>query len=275
VIHRDWCRGVVLAAALMVMLLTTIGCGNKSNNNQPTPPTLPPQSSFLMSFTGFTASSNSPTNGGEVLSRVNWGQSAVRVGFWNLALTVTLAVPTAAFLEAFNHQPVLQNNGSWAWTYNVTIGVVYTCRLVGKIANSEIQWNMYISKEGQYTDYLWYYGSHNLLATQGSWTVNRDPSQTNPFLGIDWHYSPTAGTGDLRYTNIIPGDTENGSYIFYSSIVSAGFDRFYHIYSISQDNLTEIEWNHTSLNGRVKDQNFYGDSNWHCWDENQNDIICP
>jgi len=114
-----------------------------------------------------------------------------------------------------------------------------------------------------------------LRPTEGTWTVNRNPTQTNPFLRIDWHRNPSDSTGDLKYTNVIPSDAENGAYIFYGALATTGYDRFYHIYDIAQDNLAEIEWNYPDGNGRVKDQQYYGDSNWHCWNTVLDDIDCP
>ncbi len=266
---------IALTAIMMTAIFVAFaGCSDKSNNTPQTPPTLPPQSSFLMSFAGFATPSASPATGDDS-GHVNFAQSALRVGYWNLILTVTLAVPTAAFIESFNHEPVRQDDGSWAWSYNVTVGVQYTCKLVGSTGNNEILWKMYITKAGAYSDYLWYSGSQNLTGTQGTWTVNRNPDQTNPYLRIDWHHNYTDSTGDLKYTNIIPGDAENGAYIYYGIPASGDYNRFYNIYSHSLDNLAEIEWNNPSFNGRVKDHNFYLDDAWHCWDESQHDITCP
>ena len=55
----------------------------------------------------------------------------------------------------------------------------------------------------------------------------------------------------------------------------ANFDRFYHIYSASQANLTEIAWSSTLKNGHVKDPKHFTDTNFHCWDANLTDIVCP
>ncbi|MBU1318975.1 MAG: hypothetical protein KKG33_01625 [candidate division Zixibacteria bacterium] len=277
-------RGHILLAAFAVFLMAItgafIGCGDDETVNPPvvTPPDLPPQSTFVMDFDDFTQyvlwSSNAGDNT-EALTKQNWGQSAVRVAFWNIALTVTLAVPVAAFVEAFQHDPMQLEDGSWQWTYSVTVGVEHTCRLVGNVEENEVSWSMYLSKEGEFTDYLWYSGTHNLPATEGEWTVNRGHDQANPFLGIEWHRNVSTATGDLKYTNIIPGDAENGGYIYYGSTTDTDYDRFYNIYNKGQDNLAEIEWNFTDKNGHVKDENFYGDTDWHCWDTNLDDVDCP
>ena len=272
--HKNCALKIVPLVIVALMLAGMTGCSDKTTNAEKAP-ALPPQSSFIMDFSGFSNQSLSAGVALDALSRVNWGQSALRLAIWNLVLTVNLVVPTAAFVEAFNHEPVRQTDGSWEWSYSVLAGVIHTCRLNGKVVGDQVQWRMYISKAGEYNDYLWYSGSHNLAATQGSWTVNRNPNQSNPYLQIDWRRNPTAGTGDLKYINVIPGDAENGGYIFYGSLATSGYDRFYQIYDKVQDNLAEIEWNHLEGNGRVKDQSSYGDSNWHCWDTNLDDIACP
>jgi len=271
---------IVPAILLIAVAAILTGCGDDETVNPlaAIPPDLPPQSTFVMDFDEFNQFVLYSPQAGDVggpMTKQNWGQSVVRIAFWNLALTVTLAVPVAAFVEAFEHDPVQLEDGSWEWTYSITADVEHTCRLIGNIEENEVSWSMYLTKEGEFTDYLWYSGTHNLPATEGTWTVNRGPDQTNPFMGIEWHRTVSTATGDLKYTNIIPGDAENGGYIFYGSTTDTDYDRFYNIYNKGQDNLAEIEWNFTDKNGRVKDENFYGDTDWHCWDTNLDDVDCP
>lgn len=276
--QKKWLVVVAMLFLVAAVTVVAVSCSdNKSSTPAPTPPDLPPQSSFVMAFDDFVSNGSSKIalpDGSAALSNINWGQSALRVGFWNLAIGLAMAVPVAAYIEAFQHEPVQQGDGSWAWTYTVAVDVDYTCKLVGRTADNEVQWEMYISKEGEYSDYLWYSGRHNLPATEGSWTVNREPSQTNPFLEIEWTRYPSTSTGDLKYTNIIPENSDSGSYIFYGLTSDLTYDRFYHIYNVAQDNLCEIEWNHDTEAGRVKDDFFYHDNEWNCWDENLADIGC-
>jgi len=65
--------------------------------------------------------------------RSNWVFAALNVGFWNLAGFVGLAVPVAAFEGSIKQTPVKQPDGSWIWTYSITVqGVTYTAELHGK-----------------------------------------------------------------------------------------------------------------------------------------------
>jgi len=267
----------------MAFAVVFIGCGDdRTSNPTAQAPDLPPQSTFVMPFDGFVEQSAAQIPSGESLAamtKLNWGQSAVRIGVWNLLIGVGLAVPVASFIEAFNHDPVQLEDGSWQWSYSVTIDGAqpqeYTCRLVGNTVDNEVHWSMYLSQTGVFDDYLWYTGTNNLPSTEGTWTVNRGPDYGVPFLQIDWHRNVESQTGDLKYTNVIPDDAENGGYIFYGSNTDAAYDRFYNIYNKGQENLTRIEWNFANKNGRVKDEHFYLNIDWHCWDSNLDDVDCP
>jgi hypothetical protein len=277
--HCSYLRRIGFAASLAAVCLLGFACSDDDDAVSPPvaqAPEIPPQSTFIMNFSDYEDQAEAPSAPGSELSRINWGQSALRIGFWNLALTVTLAVPAAAFVEAFNHEPIMLGDSSWEWSYSVVVAsAVHTCRLNGKVVDDDVQWRMYITKVGEYSDYLWYSGSHDLGATEGTWTVNRHPDEVNPFIGIEWHRNPVNGTGDLKYTNIIPEHEENGGYIYYGSTSDPDNDRFYRIYNKGEDNLAEIEWNSSTKAGRVKDEFFYGDQLWHCWDENLDDVDCP
>jgi len=94
--------------------------------------------------------------------------------------------PVAAFVESFNHQPVQQLDGSWLWSYDVTVGrVVHTAKLFGQTVSEGFAWRMSLSKQDFYTDFEWFTGLSNLPATEGTWTLNQDPNNPNPFLSIE------------------------------------------------------------------------------------------
>ncbi len=133
---------------------------------------------------------------------------------------------------------------------------------------------MFVSKEGEYTDFNWFSGVANLVATEGTWTLNRDPDDPTPFVGIVWHRSALGGTGDITYTNIVPDGPENGGYISYGSTSDTPYNAYYDIYNKGKDNRTLIQWNLTTTEGRVSDPFVYGDDEWHCWNAAHEDIDC-
>lgn len=127
---------LIYILTLIVLLLTA--CTNDNPiNPQEQAPVVPPQSTFIMDFNDFPDTSSLAIfpkfQFGDTVSFANWGWSAVNIFVWNSVLTLTLAVPIAAFAESFNHEPVLQPDDSWLWSYNVSVfGIVHTAKLFGK-----------------------------------------------------------------------------------------------------------------------------------------------
>ncbi len=273
--HLRW---MTVLMSVCLLLASVTGCDKDDDPAGPTAqaPDLPPLTSFVMDFDDFqeVRAHGGPDNG-QVAASLNWTFSAINVGVWNIILTTGLIVPTAAFVEAFNHEPVFVN-GWWTLSYNFFPGgVTHTARLQGKVQDGQVIWEMYISRSGLFTDFLWYSGVVELDGSEGQWILYTAPDDPVTMLQIDWHRDADLGTADLKYTNIIPENDENGGYIFYGSTASDTFDRCYDIYHKSADNLTEIEWNFTTKVGRVKDETHFGDTDWHCWDELLQDVVCP
>lgn len=264
------------------------------------PPELPPASTFIIDFDDFLSPepSSSDLEGSEQSwqyiayspqisdlfadnryapdEQGNWGFAALNVGFWNIVLFVGLVVPVAAFIESFEHTPEQQPDYTWVWSYEVPVDDdLYTAELHGRFIDSGVRWEMYISKEGEYDNFQWYYGESNLPATEGFWILMKSHSDPTELLRIDWHRDITDGSSDIKYTNIVPGGPENGGYILYEVTTESPYDRSYEIYNKGKDNTTNIEWNSSTMEGRVKDSAHFGDDDWHCWDFNHQDIECP
>ena len=284
--------------SLVLIILLCAGCASSTNNSKTAkPPEIPPQSTFVMDFSDFVQSKSSynPSQTSTILlasfspergrvittpnalgDRSNWVFAALNVGFWNLTGFVGLAIPVTAFVESIKQTPVKQPDGSWIWTYSITVqGITYTAELHGKYIDSSVRWDMYIAKENEYTDFLWYYGESNLGSTQGYWVLKDKPSNPNDLLRIDWHRDPANETGDIKYTNIVPGGAENGGYISFAVTKTQDFNRAYIIYNKGKNETTSIEWSSTTKAGHVKDSLHFGDSNWHCWDSSLNNTTCP
>lgn len=267
---------------ILVPLISFIffSCSNEQPNTpEEESPDIPPQSTFIMDFSEFPDTA-SPVFLGKILSpdtlqRTNWRWAAFNVGFWNTVLTITLAVPVAAFAEAFNHEPVQQPDGSWLWSYDVTVGgIVHTAKLFGTSVTNGVEWRMFLTKQGFYEDFEWYTGFSNLPLTEGNWTLNIAPNDPVPFLYIAWHRNVQQNSADIKYTNIVPQAPANGSYIFYGKTNDDPHNRFYDIYGQVENRNINIEWNYENLFGRVMDPIYFGDTDWHCWDEQLFNIDC-
>lgn len=252
---------------LLILALPFASCKKEEKN----PPALPPQSGFIMDNSDFQDGKKS----GE-LCIGNWGWAALNVAVWNTILTVNLAVPVASFKEAMEHTPVYNNDTqSWVWSYTVQVGnVTYFAELHGKYVSEGVRWDMYISKEGSYTDFLWYYGVSNSAGNEGYWMLKNSPELNQDYIKITWHKTSDQ-VADIKYENVLEGTAEKGTYIVQKIYVADDFDASYDIYTATNSNLTEIKWHRTNENGRVKDAAHFGDAVWHCWDANHIDTMCP
>jgi len=237
-------------------------------------PQLPAPESFIMPFAAFEEARDEDDS----RSTSNWLYSAGNVLVWNTILTVQLAVPVVAFYESFNHQAAYQGGGIWLWAYDYTAsGSTYQAKLFGELlTNNEIKWDMYISQQGGFSEVHWYSGITAIGGAYASWTLNHKPFNPEPLMSIDYQRDNGGGLEGIRYTNIIPGNNDNGSYIEFRQTDGQGadFNRMYDIYKSDIDNLMEINWNNPSNDGRVKDAEYFGDEEWHCWDTSLQDIDC-
>ncbi len=259
--------------AFSLLLLTPLFFSCSDDPTEPEinqPPTMPPLATMVMDYSDFTPASLAKAEG-----KGHWLWAAGNVAFWNTALTVTMAVPVAAFAESFNHPPVLKSDGSWLWAYNYNLGPLqYTAKLYAKAGLNGIKWNMYISLHGVFDEFHWFTGTSDYQATEGYWLLNVRPTDPVPFMQIDWTRDSQSQAVDITYSNIRPDGDENGSYIHQAFNQDGDFTGRYDVYRVTTDNLVEIKWDRDSLQGRIKDEKHYDDTDWHCWDSNLENTSC-
>lgn len=256
----------VLTLGLFLFLALSQSC---TKQEEALAPQLPPEETFLVDFNGFDDTDTTK-------SFTNWFYAAINVAYWNLVVDVELAVPVASFKEAFNHEAIFQGDDTWKWVYSVTVdGTTYTAELFGKkLSEEEVQWDMYVSKQNGYTDFHWYTGVVKTDHTAANWTVfDNVAGVPYEMISIDYVKDVTAGTQQITYTNIIPDSPENGGYLSYGSQVDY-LNVFYDIYNKKKDNLTEIEANTSTKEGRVKDPEHFDDDEWHCWNQYRMNTTC-
>ena len=257
--------------SLFIAGLLLISCEETGDEDEA--PELPPESSFVMEVSDFV--NNNKSLQVDTTKQNHFGVAVIQVGFWNLVLTVGMAIPVISFLESFKHEPVREDVGWWIWSYDFNAGgIKHTCELHGKVADS-VTWEMYVSKTGFFEDFKWYWGRGDILGTGGYWILQESAENQVDLLQIKWERNPIDTTGSLRYMNIKDGDKEEGGYIHYGKTNDLPFDAYYHIYNKGADNLTIIEWNTDDLSGRIINPNaFWGSEDWHCWDTLQYNIEC-
>ncbi|MCD4730937.1 MAG: hypothetical protein K8R74_10075 [Bacteroidales bacterium] len=269
-------RSVSLIVGLSILITLIFSGCNKDDENPAGPaPNLPPESSFVMDFSDFTISDTTNVYKNS-LGYQNWGYAATNVFVWNTIITITFAVPVAAFYESFHHEGVWDPDvNAWVWSYNfVAVGVTHLAQLQGSLVNGGVKWEMYISKNNVYSDILWFWGITNGANTEAEWHLNANPQNLEEVIAIEWNRNIATGEANIKYTNVQEGAQEEGGYIIYGIANNEFYNAYYDIYSSSQDNLLEIQWHRINKNGRVKNELHFGDEDWRCWDENLLDIDC-
>jgi hypothetical protein len=259
---------LLLAAAIVA--LTVTGCGGVSEA-----PIIPPVETFVIPFEDF-AETDGLISLAESGNQSSWNFAAFTVVYWGAILITKLAVPVLAFRASFQHTPVQQDDGSWLWTYSVNTGnATYTAELHAQFITEGVHWSMNISKAGEYEDFLWYYGECDLPATEGFWILKESPAVPTDLLRIDWSRNISEDTYAVKYTNIVPGGDMNGSYVDTHYTAGVPYDHAWDLYNNPENNHTNIEWSSTTGEGRVKNSNYFGDNDWHCWDSDHTNVTCP
>lgn len=255
--------------AICFLIVFPIACSDDEDPG--IAPELPPVGSMVMDFSVLEDGNSA----GRLETQVNWGVAAVHVAVWNTILTINVALPVASFTTAISQTPSYDfDRNLWVWTYDYTfLGRTYTSELTAILTTSKILWEMQISQENGFQDVTWYTGETALDGNSGFWLLNYNADDPEPRLRIDW-----VRTGEeislITYTNVNEGDDNEGGYIEYGNKISGEFDAYYEISMPTRDSDVLIEWRKENGSGHIQDPEFFQDEEWHCWDENFEDIDC-
>ena len=138
---------------------------------------------------------------------------------------------------------------------------------------------MYITKTGTgaFTDFLWFEGTSKIDGTGGQWILYQSNQTPEAILQIDWTKSG-ASIATIKYTYIKNSDASFKSsfieYGFTSATLNAYYTVHYYNSTLLKFSDVNVEWNTTAYNGRVKCQDYLGDTNWYCWDTNKINVTC-
>ncbi len=259
-------KNIPLSVFSFFILLTLTTSCTKENNE--ITPVVPPIETMVMEF-------DDSLTGGKTSfsSNENHNLAALQIGVWNIILTVNLAVPVLAFSAITNETPNFQE-GTWIWDKDFNIGVIgHNARLEGTVVGNSVQWEMYVSKDNTYSNFLWFTGTSALDGQSGQWLLNFNPNNSQPILQIDWE-KETGGTTQIRYTNINANDSNTGDYIEYGIDESEGLNAFYSIYRAQEGFMIDIEWNLSSKEGRIRNPNYFADNEWYCWSSSFQNVDC-
>jgi hypothetical protein len=270
-----WKKLILPVIILASIVILALACSD-STEPENLGPEIPPLTTFVMDFSTFppadTLSLGKPA---ETMTYTNYRWARFNAYVWNTVVLVHAAVPVAAYAEALTHNPEQQEDSSWVWSYSVDVdGDTYTAELHGDTDTEGINWHMYISKDDDFSDFLWYEGQSNLPLTHGTWILYSHPDDPAEFVDIEWHRDLAVSTADIKYTNVLEGNDGYGGYITYGTDTDTDFDAFYEVYDTGNNHHIYIDWNIDTHAGRVADSLRYEDTLWHCWDETLSDVNC-
>ena len=262
----------LLSPAFFIILSSFFFSGCKKDKGDP--PLIPPYESMVIDFSNFTTQKKSvPLVKGTETS--TWEFAATVSDVWSSLIVSNVEIPQAAFKTAESYKASYLSEKQWQWSYDYTVGgVTYKAKLKGLITTNNVTWKMYITKDisGGFTDFLWVEGSSKADGSSGQWIFHQSPAETAAIFQIDWTASGDVVTS-VKYT-YVKNDANKNSYITYS-ILNGTFDASFNIhFSNALYSDSDIEWNTTTKEGRLKCVDYLQDENWYCWDSNKINMVC-
>jgi len=265
----------LLLLALIIILPVNYFSSCKKDKGEP--PIIPPYETMVIDFSNFTTMKKSAdlAPAGKGTENSTWEFAASVSGVWSSLIASNLEIPLASFESAVNNDAAYLSDNLWQWSYNFIVdGTTYKARLTGQTSTSQVIWKMYITKDisGGFTDFLWVEGTSNTDGSDGQWIFKQSPQSPATMFQTDWTKSGTF-ISSVKYSYLKP-DTYKDSYITYG-LTTGTFDASYNIhFSNGLYSDSDIEWNTTTRNGRLKCTDYLQDENWYCWDSNKINVFC-
>jgi len=264
-------RSLVSISLVISLQFIFISCDKEPVDERPE---LPPVESLVMDFSNFSE----PPGGmkGTEETYVNFYHSYFTVLFWNLATTVTMALPVVAYGHVLQQTPVYLGDRTWEWSFNFPINSLnYTATLTGsRISNEEFSMEMVIAlATAPDQGVKWFDGVVRYDHTHATWNLYKEGSVK--VLEAEWNKNFETEEADLTYIYVEAGKEETGSYIKLAYMPEELYDAAYTISLAANE--TIIQWNSITIEGHVKDLDKFADSQWHCWDSAANglaDKVC-
>ena len=250
----------------LIFFFFAVSACKKDDTVISSPPLMPPRAAFVMDFTGYKYLHQTKTY-------TNFNIAVTNVKPWYKLMEEILFIPFAAYKEALYVTPIKIDANSWQWEFDFTIEKAYKGKLKSLRNGDNIEWKMYVSKAGEFSDFLWYEGTTDYFATKASWLIYDSPAVPRKIIGVEWILNEDK-TYSLEYKNIANGGRDFGSFIKYSTNVADEFNKSFDVYDKLNEHLSKIEWTKDNVSGRLQDSFSYGNSDWYCWNEDYQDTDC-
>jgi len=262
----------LVAMTIAIAALLSASC--EKENHAPVPPAAETLAVDFSSFQAPATKADAPSDLDEFFTFA----STQVVANWLTIFQDIINIPVEAYKQLIISSVPVESGKGWTWTVAYTDGLNQTYKVVlyGEDKGKKCNWEVRVSKDGifGYEDFAWVTGWSTKDGHEGQWNVKVNPLDTDVLVTIDWKASDEkVETVKITYAldHLCLGINPffNSSYVVYSaSATDEAYDSSLTAY-YNQMNLgfwqVDIEWNSENGAGRVRCQDQYNDTDWHCW----------
>lgn len=247
------------------------GCGTDSDEGEDkTAPPLPPDASMSMDLSAFGGGKMAP---GQQPPGKNFKNAALRVLLLDVAIVIVLSPAVTVFKAAKSVEPVKQDDGSWLWSYTMTIlGQKYTANLTSQLEPSKVLWSMRVTNplfKVPLDNFEWYTGETALDNSSGNWRFfdYNTPDMANEIGTIEWSVQVLAES-KIVFSSKNPQSQNYGDIVTYSV---EGTNALITFFDASENITAEVTWDLVTIAGSIKVPN-YNNGERAYWNENKQDV---
>ncbi len=228
-------------------------------------PENPPEASLFLDLTYFQYQEDSVSY---------YNDAALKIQFWKNVINDSLEFQRSFYSNIVDNKLQYQNGETWLSTKNIIIDdIAFIINLFDITYTDSMYTKLFLSKDTIYTNTLILDGI-SYADYSGNWTVNR-PDTANTFqklLTINYKIDNEV-IKNIKLTYNQQGNY-NGNYIFFNDSIDGNYNSYIEIFEKINDHTAYIEFNNSTFEGRIKDENFYGDNNWRCWNSEHLNSDC-
>jgi hypothetical protein len=268
-------RSARAAALLAILALAALLAGCESDPAAPPSPASAPQlpdPARLVPDLAFFDQGADLAAGKTAFAKANFINAYVRVVVINALTHLVLTPPVTAFAVALHTIPSPQPDGSWLWVYTWVNGEEEAqIRLRGRETADGVAWELRVtalSNDPPFDDVLWFEGTTRFAGAEGRWTFHDPELAGNPGVAdLTWGVD---ADGEFLTLECTHGD-DAGDRLTYRHDAP---DCAVLFHEAGQEGDWDIRWNENDGTGSLMVPDYNGGARA-CWDENQNDTVCP
>lgn len=186
---------------------------------------------------------------------------------WNNYINDSVSYITDYYQKISIIEAVRQIDNTWLWETDIekdttTINV----KLFSIIKTDSIDWKLYLSVEGQYSNIQVLKGISDNNYSLGEWAVYKfnTKKELEKILTINW--SNSGVQNKIKFTNSVAGSVKNGNFIIINDSIEGIYNKYIDIYEKAKDKHSYIQLNTDTKKGRIKDILHFGDEQWYYWE---------